>query len=287
MNISRMTLVRPVAVAVIAVGLVGCSVLSPTEPVADTSTRTVAESPAPDTTADQAIQTDDDEEDVGNDGPSDHPVLEAIRDRVAERWPGSATAPGTAPAPAAEPEDWTAAVPKKDWESDSSTRPPSPSPLVHYLPESSVLRADGAKLGPPYTDSVASPEPGGAVTSAVMLIKGAAILVNDGSLEYFSPVAAATCIYCLGKLRAAYDIHDGGAVQDQPWALDISTEAKVQELSGSDHLLLEFEGEENSLVYRIKNQTILTDFEGRKIFRVEMLFDQGQWWVIGVSTHEV
>src|SRR5690554_6641415 len=102
MNISRMTFVRPVAVAVLAVGLAGCAAFAPAEPADEIGASRSAEAPASDVVADQATAAEDDEDVVE---PSHGPELELTAD------------------------DWFLNVPQRETSSDFSVRPPSPERL--------------------------------------------------------------------------------------------------------------------------------------------------------------
>ena len=234
--------------------------LAPAEPAGEVEANAIAEAPASDVAVDQAVATDDDE-DVVEPDPEPEPKLTA--------------------------DDWTLDIPQREQNPDFSVRPPSPEHLVDYLPEASVLDVDDSELNAEFLTLVTSPDSEGAAATALLTFGSLVDLVNDGSAGFFAKTAAATCGYCAAKLITAYDVHDGEWELDGPWALNVDNKVDVQEVSGPDHLLLKIVGEDTLLVTTNDNQTTVSDFAGAKMFRVEMLFDQGQWWVIGVAFDKI
>lgn len=266
MNPLRKTLVRPVAVAALAVGLAGCAWLSPAKTVTGTDTSPPPQESAPQTLGEDAAAADDDEEDVAG----AHVAAELEMDLSGP--------------------EWLSDLPPREPYRDFTVRPPSPEPLFDYLPASSVLHNQAFSENEAFDQARTQRDYGGALATAQLALIGAAHLVNNGNAALFAPIVAATCAYCQGKLSAAYSVHDEGWVLDTPWALALDSGLEgavdVQEISGPDHLTLWITGEEEVFVYSKENRTIVHGSAGAKIFNLEMLFDQGQWWVMGVASHE-
>lgn len=259
MNISHRTLFRPVVVAVVAVALAGCVAVSPTEPGGGPSSDSVAAAAQTDVTVAEEAQLDDDDDEVDGPGSGDVDGGGAIDT------------------------EWAFTIPVRDWDTDLSIRPPSPEPLVDHLPDTSVLRAGEPQLSPRFEQLLSSPGSEPAARVAMATIKATAHLVNDGYLWEFAPAAASTCGYCLLRLLAAQEIHEGSGEQYEPWAVDFGTGAAVWELSGADHLMIEFSAQQSLLTYEIGNRTQILDGAGPHTYQVEMLFDEGQWWVLAVG----
>lgn len=259
----KKTFARPLAVAVVAAGLAGCALIPPTDTAHDTSAppATPAASgelaPAQEAAVDQALSSGDEDEDVV-DPPADQPS-----------------------------DDWMLSVPERPTPIDFTVRPEPPTPLVEYLPASSVLSIDPGGYDPGYMELLSKPDFQSAVFVAQIMLTGTAEMVNYSTADYFAPVVASTCRYCLSKLHTASVLHDGTAVADGPWELLHDTKADVTELSSTEHISVEILGAENMHVYTDGNQTYMGDAPGEKLFHLEMLFDQGQWWVLGVSSEPV
>lgn len=252
MNISRMTFVRPVVVAVIAVGLAGCALVAPTESADNAAVSAAPEAPASDVAADQAVQADDDDEDVAE------------------------------PDPEPEIDDWTQAVPVLEGDFLDLVRPSSPEPLIDYLPETSPLRNVLSNVNDYLVAEISSMTRQGAAQTARHTILGLADTLNDGTLEPVASTAATSCTFCMKVLEIAHVVHQDNDVRAEPWSLHVGLEAEAQMLSGPDHLTLKFPGEDSGLTHGQGNNVVIASVPGRTTFTAEMFFDQGQWWVLEV-----
>lgn len=254
---------------VLAAGLAGCSFLAPGGSSEEERASAVAQSPSPEPALEQAADGDDDDEVVR---PSSPPQSE----------------PAPSPVEFQELTDhWTLDVPVRDPDPDWSVRPEPPHRLIDYLPESSVLRVKESEFDPTLMEYISSSDHDSALTVAVFTLLGAAELVNSGDPAFFAPALAAGCMYCLGKLNTAYNIYDDGWELDEPWLVELADNVRIRELSGPEHVVFDIAGSETMLVIFTENQTHVAEFAGAKVFHVEMLFDQDQWWVMGVSTEPI
>lgn len=133
MNISRIRVVRSLAVGVLAVGLAGCGAVTPSDPPATLGTSGdchVTASIAPD---DEAA-ADDDEED-GTRVPAGPPQYPAVP-------PQYPAVPVTSIREPSDSQDWTLSVPQRDWGRDSLVRRPRPTAPVDCRPHASALSSD-------------------------------------------------------------------------------------------------------------------------------------------------
>lgn len=276
MNISRMSLVRPVAVVVLAAGLAGCGVIAPTESADEIGASRAAEVSASDVGEDHAV-SDDDDDDVPE-------VGTAREDVVGPPVPEPTSPPSTQAATDLVPSALEWSQPFYDDYAPRAVNelPADFSPLVELLPASSQLLVDDAQLDTQSLAVLQNPDIESAVRIAQSALLGFNIIVNDGITEPFASVAATTCFYCVHRLIAAYAVHDQGAQLPAEWKITLDDGARVAELAGPHHVLVEFTGEDNGLMYRSAGIPIMVDLPARGIFEMEMLFDEGQWWVLEV-----
>jgi hypothetical protein len=260
---------------VLVVALAGCSLLSAGTPdppaTAGTSQSTAAGS--------------------GHDG-SDKAAIKraAIEGAAVEGTDPDSAEPSATGAPdgtdgsGAVEEDWALALAAAFEQRDPSVRPGAPQPLVGHLPEGSVLRDGAGVLRAELVSVLASPDQNSAVIVALEALAGAVELVNEGVSEPFATVATTTCSFCLHRLDTAAAIHDEGGTLPSPWVLDMSSEASIWELSGPEHLAIEFAGTDEGLIYYAADSEVpvMIDIPGTSDYQVEMLYDGGQWWVIEV-----
>lgn len=280
MNISRMSFVRPVAVAVVAVGLVGCALAPSSEPAGEVAASLAAQAPASDVAVDQAVETDDDDEVVVEPDAAAAEVEPDAADEEAEPHTTESNSVLGGAIPLAS--TWSQPFYEQYIERDLLERPAIVAPLIGLLPDTSQMRVSDARLSAESQELLASPGVGPAALIAQAALLGSTDLVNDGSLEPLASVAATTCSFCLYRLEAGYAVHDEHAELSAPWDITLEPGAEVKELSSSQHLLVEFTGQDKGLVMRVDGDAVMVDVPAEGRFLVEMLYAQGQWWVLEV-----
>ena len=271
MNISRRSFVRPVAVVVLAAGLAGCGVFAPTESADEIGASRAAEVSASDVVVDEAVSDDDDEDVVESESePEPEPEPQATEN--------SSLLAGAVPLDS----NWSQPFYKHYVERESLESPPTVTPLIGLLPGSSQLRVSPAQLGPEFQELLTSPDVGSAAFVAQAALLGSTDLVNDGMLEPLASMAATTCSFCLYRLEAAYAVHDEQADLPGLWEITLEDGAEVQELSSAQHVLGKCTGEAKGLVMRIDGDPVMVDLPAEGRFLVEMIYSQGQWWVLEI-----
>lgn len=176
---------------------------------------------------------------------------------------------------------WTLEVPEAFGPFVEGSPPPPPEPLVDKLPAESVFVHARAPLDPQLAAWLTDESTESAARVASWALDAMVRLVNDGDGEPFATLVSSQCEYCLLRLAAATAIHDGGGELPQPWIVEIDGEVMMGELSGPQHVVVEFTGEDWGLAYVFpgSDARTLVGPPGTRTLQVEMVYSDGRWWV--------